>query len=89
MNELVATYVYDKSVSYGSYDIYACYDSIRDYDKRNVSFYDVYDYSGLCVNEGDPFYEMPTWKDIYEYYWLPSIREASKDHNRDLKFLEQ
>ena len=89
MNELVATYVYDKSVAYGAYDIYACYDSMRDYDNRNVSFYDVYDHNGLCVNEGDPFYEMPTWKDIYEYYWLPSIREASKDHNRDLKFLEQ
>jgi hypothetical protein len=89
MNEIVATYVYDKSVSYGAYDIYACYDSMKDYDNRNVAFYDIYDHSGLCVNEGDPFYEMPSWKDIYDYYWLPSIREASKDHNRDLKFLEQ
>ena len=89
MNELMATYIFDPNVQYGVYDIIACYDSMDAYDKRNVSFYDIYDKSGICVNEGDPFYDMPSWKDIYEYYWLPSIREASKDHNRDLKFLEQ
>jgi hypothetical protein len=85
-SELIATYIYDNTVQYGSYIIYACYDSITDYDNRKVSFYDVYN-SGERVNEGEPFYEMPSWQDIYDYYWLPSIREASQDHNRDLKFL--
>lgn len=87
MNELIATYIYDPSVEYGAYNIYACYDNMKDYDERNVSFYDVYESNGVCVNEGEPFYSMPSWKDIYEYYWLPSVREASKNHNRDLKFI--
>ena len=88
MNELIATYVYDSTVEYGSYRVYACYDSMKDYDERTVAFYDVYESNGVCSNEGEPFYEMPSWKDIYEYYWLPSIREASKDHTRDLNILE-
>jgi hypothetical protein len=87
MNELVATYIYDPNVEYGSYNVYACYANLQDYDERKVEFYDVYESNGVCVNEGEPFYEMPSWKDIYEYYWLPSVREASKNHNRDLKFI--
>jgi hypothetical protein len=43
----------------------------------------------LCVNEGNPFYELPTWKEVYEHYYLPSIREGSKDHPRDLKWAVQ
>ena len=84
MNELVAKYVYDNYVGYGFYKVFACYDSMEDYDSRKVSFYDVYDSDGNCVNEGEPFYEMPSWKEIYEYYWLPLIREG-KDSLRDLK----
>ena len=87
MNEQVASYIYDKTVSYGKYNIFACYDSLEDYDNRNVSFYDVYDDSGLCVNEGEPFWSMPSWNLIYEAYYLPTIRESSQDHIRDLKFI--
>lgn len=87
-NELVATYIYDSLVDYGKYNIYACYDSIKDYDNRKVSFYDVYDSHGNCVNEGEPFYEMPSWKEIYEYYWLPTVHESDKEHSRDLKNIE-
>jgi hypothetical protein len=66
MNELVATYVMDDV----QYDIYACYDSWADMDTRNVSFYDVYNQkTGACVNEGDPFYEFPTWDDIFNNYY--------------------
>jgi hypothetical protein len=66
MNELVATYVMDDV----QYDIYACYDSWADMDTRNVSFYDVYNQkTGACVNEGDPFYEFPTWDDIFSNYY--------------------
>jgi hypothetical protein len=39
-------------------------------DTRNVSFYDVYNQkTGACVNEGDPFYEFPTWDDIFSNYY--------------------
>lgn len=88
MTENVASYIYEPNVDYGIYNVFACYDSMEDYDKRKVSFYDVYDNSGVCVNEGEPFYEFPSWQDIYDYYYLPSIREASQDHPRDLKFME-
>lgn len=87
-SEQVASYIYDNTVPYGIYNVFACYDSMDDYDKRKVSFYDVYDNSGVCVNEGEPVYEFPSWQNIYDYYYLPSIREASQDHPRDLKFME-
>lgn len=85
--EQVASYIYDKSVQYGIYNVFACYNSIEDFDNRKVSFYDIYDDSGLCVNEGEPFFDMPSWALIYKIYYLPSIREAEKDHPRDLKFI--
>lgn len=87
MTESVASYIYEPNMDYGIYNVFACYDSMEDYDKRNVAFYDIYDNSGLCVNEGEPFYEFPSWKDVYEYYYLPTVREASKDNIRDLKFV--
>lgn len=87
MTEQVASYIYDNSVLYGIYNVFACYDNMEDYDNRKVDFYDIYDNSGLCVNEGEPFYEFPSWNDIYHYYYLPSIREAAQNHTRDLKFL--
>jgi hypothetical protein len=66
MNERVATYVMDDV----SFDIMACYDSWSDMDNRNVSFYDVYNNkTGQCMNEGDPFYEFPTWQDIFSNYY--------------------
>jgi len=85
MNEFVAQYVYDQSISFGYYNVYACYDSMEDFDKRNVSFYDVYDSEGNCMNEGDPFYSFPSWNEIYDFYWLPNVREASQTLSRDLK----
>lgn len=85
--EQVASYIYDSSVPYGTYNVFACYNSIENYDNRKVDFYDIYDKSGLCVNEGEPFFDMPSWNLIYELYYLPSIRESSKNHPRDLKFV--
>lgn len=68
MNERVATYVMDDV----SYDVYACYDSLRDMDGRNVSFYDIYNAkTGECVNEFDPWYTMPTWNEIFHTYYSP------------------
>lgn len=85
MTEQVATYIYDKNVPFGTYNIFACYDSMEDYDNRKVSFYDIYEESGLCVNEGDPHYYFPTWDEVYRIYWLPTVREASQTLARDLK----
>jgi len=85
MNELVAKYVYDQSISFGYYNVYACYDSVEDFDKRNVVFYDVYDSEGNCMNDGDPFYSFPSRNEIYDIYWLPTVREASQTLSRDLK----
>ena len=89
MTEHVASYIYDKTVPYGIYNIFACYNDMQDYDDRKVDFYDVYDDSGLCVNEGEPFYEFPSWQTIFDNYYLPSIREASENHPRDLKWAIQ
>lgn len=87
ITEQVASYIYDPSVPYGTYNVFACYESLEDYDNRNVDYYDLYDKSGLCVNDGDPFYDVPSWDQVYKHYYLPSIREGSKDHPRDLKFV--
>ena len=66
MNERVATYVMDDVL----YDVFACYDSGDDMDTRNVSFYDVYNQkTGECVNEGYPFYEFPTWQEVFDNYY--------------------
>jgi hypothetical protein len=73
MNEHVATYYYDMRAEHGVYDIHACYDSVQDYYDRNVSFYDVYDKNGACVNEGDPFYTFPTWDEIFDLYYSQKV----------------
>ena len=68
MNERIAIYIMDDV----EYSIYACYDSWEDMDNRKVSFYDVYnDKTGECVNEGNPFYSMPTWNVIFHTYYSP------------------
>lgn len=69
-SEVVATYYYDHHTTHANsvFEVVACYDSWEDYDKRNVSFYDVYDKSGQCVNEGDPLYSFPTWDFVRTYY---------------------
>ena len=87
MTEQVASYIYDKTIPYGIYNVFACYNSIQDYDNRNVSFYDVYDESGLCVNEGESFYDFPSWQEVFDNYYMPSITEAEKDSVRDLKWI--
>lgn len=77
ISEIVATYIYDKDIEYR---VYACYDSLEDYDESKISFYDVYERrdngdetSWICVNEGEPYYYIaPTWDDIYKHYYRPS-----------------
>jgi hypothetical protein len=65
-NEIIATYYYD---NVSAFDAVACYDSWKDYDNRKVSFYDIFDKDGLCVNEGDPIYSLPTWDFVRVHYY--------------------
>jgi len=66
MNERVAIYIMDDV----SYEVYANYETVRDMDDRNVDYYDIYNSrTGECVNEGDPFYEFPTWQEVFDRYY--------------------
>ena len=63
--ETVAKYFYgDRKWA----SVYACYPDMEAYDNRRPGFWDVYDENGVCLNEGDPFYAMPTWGDVLEFY---------------------
>ncbi len=62
-NEQVCTFF----VNSKKYNLFACYDSHEDYDTLTVSFYDLYNEDGVCLNEGDPFYEFPDWKSIVDF----------------------
>ena len=48
----IADYYYDGAIVL---TVYTCYDG------DVLSHYDVYD-EGECVNEGNPFYRMPSWR---------------------------
>ena len=56
-DELVATYHFGKQKIY----VYGCWDkdSTVHYD-----FYDIYDENGECLNLGEPFYKLPTRKEV-------------------------
>lgn len=86
ITEQVASYIYDKNVSYGIYNVFACYNSLEDYDNRKVDFYDIYDNNGCCMSEGEPFYDMPDWGDVFDWFYAPAINETSKGNPRDLKW---
>lgn len=70
MNKHIATY-YMTDDGTELYEVYACYDNMEQYDIRDAQFYDVYDKAGVCVSEGDPWYTMPTWNEIFHAYCRP------------------
>jgi hypothetical protein len=43
---------------------------LESYDNRKIDFYDVYTENGECVNEGEPYFEFPSWDDIYNNYYV-------------------
>lgn len=51
-------------------NIYGCWDDVIDYnDGCEPDFYDVYADDGVtqwCLNEGDPFYYIPTKKELID-----------------------
>lgn len=69
-NEVVATYYYDyvSNKPDSLFEVVACYDSWDGYDNASPSFYDVFDKSGNCVNEGNPLYSLPTWDFVRVHY---------------------
>ena len=60
-NEIVAVYYYGKKKIY----LYGCWDN----NTHNVAydFYDVYDEYGTCLNEGSPFFTMPSRAEILDF----------------------
>jgi hypothetical protein len=70
-NEHIATYYYDSNGDgEDTFEIMAVYDSLGDYEERKPSYYEIYDKSGSCLNEGAPLYEMPQYTFVYERYLI-------------------
>lgn len=69
--ELLATYYYEGAIEMDNtvFEVVAYYDSMEDYDNRTVSYYDVFDKAGNCVNEGEPLTAMPTWDFVRSYFY--------------------
>lgn len=72
-DEHIATYIYDERLDYGVYEVYAIYETQVDRDNRNAESYDVYDKNGVCVNEGNPYYQIPTWQDIFDTHYIEKV----------------
>lgn len=60
-SQLIAQYYIFKN----TYFIYGCWDN--ETPENEFDFYDVYDKEGNCINEGEPFYEFPTYDEILDY----------------------
>lgn len=77
MNEQVATYYYDMQADYGVYDVYAIYDTEKDFCERNVSYYEVYNKNGTCMNEGYALHAFPTFDFVKTYFYDPNLISSS------------
>jgi hypothetical protein len=71
--EHVATYIYDPRLDYGVYEIHAVYETSGDRNRRNVSWYNIYNKSGICINDNDPWYEMPTWQQVFDKHYMLAV----------------
>ena len=47
------------------YYLYGCYDDMT--PDGEYGFYDVYDSAGMCLNEGEPFWQIPSPMEMQEY----------------------
>jgi len=60
-NENIAIYyIFGKK-----YYIIGCWDN--DTPKNKFDFYDVDDENGNCINEGNPFYNFPSYNELREF----------------------
>jgi hypothetical protein len=80
LEEHIATYIYDLNDPDGVYEVYAIYDTLKDMDDRTPSFYDLFNKEGICVNEGNPYYNVPSWEYVYNKYYIPSTKASGDDH---------
>ena len=60
-NELKATYY----ILGKTYNIFGCWDN--ETPENEFDFYDVCEKDGTCINEGEPFYQFPTYDELREY----------------------
>ena len=60
-NELKATYY----ILGRKYNIFGCWD--KETPEYEFDFYDVHDEHGTCINEGEPFWEFPSYDELREY----------------------
>ena len=60
-NQLMATYYIYQQTFY----IYGCWD--KETPENKFDFFDLYDKQGSCLNEGDPFFEFPTYDEIKDF----------------------
>lgn len=49
------------------YTIWAVVEETENIDDERINYYDVFDDKGFCINEGDPFYNLPNKKELEEY----------------------
>ena len=61
--ELIATYY----INHAEYDVYALYKCWDDYDNKKVAYYEVYDSDKNCLNNGNTYYDFPTYNNIYNF----------------------
>ena len=54
-NCILATYL----IGGGKYSVFGCWD--EETPEGKYDFYDVHDEKGNCLNEGHPFYELPSY----------------------------
>lgn len=55
--------IFSHSANGQQIDVYGCWD--KETPDGEYDFYDIYlRSSGVCLNEGDPFYSLPTHADI-------------------------
>jgi hypothetical protein len=68
-NELVATYyIGHLGVTRRKFNVYGCWD--KETPENEFDFFDVYlddDKTQECINEGEPFYDMPSREEIKEF----------------------
>lgn len=69
--ELIATYYYGSVVEMNDtlFEVVAYYDTAEDYKNRTVSYYDVLDKAGRCMNKGESLTAMPTWDFVRSHFY--------------------
>lgn len=60
-NQIICTYY----INGQQYDVVGCFD--KDTPQDEFDFYDIYNTKGQCLNEGEPLYEFPTYKEIIDF----------------------